>query len=509
MTLMESATLTRPTPGPAWLARLRAVPAPAWARLALAALVLGAIGGYLLFPTYPTYDSFYALLWGRDLLHGHLPDFAVYRHPTEHPLAIAFGMVLSVFGQVGARVMILGAILSFVALVAGIYRLARACFGTVVGIVAALLMLSRFDFEYLATQGYLDISYMALVMWAAALEVERPRRGTAVFVLLAGAGLLRPEAWLLIAIYWVWCCWDADDRARVRYTLLAAIAPLVWGGVDLIVTGDPFYSLHSTSGVAEELGRTQGLGAIPGATWSFMERLDKLPVVLGGIAGLALSIVLVPRRLLVPLVTLASGLLTFALLGAAGLSVIDRYLLTPAAFVLVFCAVAVGGWSMLESPRWVRRVWMAGAAALVMVGGLTAAGSLNLTNLRLDLAYRNNFHTGLQQALAAPPVRAALRRNCGPLSLPNNKLVPDAQWILGASNQANIIARSQSRSEVQNGNHALEQRLQNGVAVYPLGAAVFYEAIVDVNDDPRDQAPPSGWRRIFTSHYYAVYEHCG
>jgi len=60
-------------------------------------------GRVLALPTYPTYDSFYALLWGRDLLHLHLPDFRVYRGPTEHPLAIAFGMVCSIFGQGGAR----------------------------------------------------------------------------------------------------------------------------------------------------------------------------------------------------------------------------------------------------------------------------------------------------------------------------------------------------------------------------------------------------------------------
>ena len=131
-------------------------------------------------PTYPTYDSFYALLWGRDLLHLHLPDFRVYRGPTEHPLAIAFGMVCSIFGQGGARLMVLGSIASFVAVVAGIYRLGRLCFGPVVGLVAALLVLSRFFVENLAAQGYLDISYVALIVWAVVLEVQRPRRGTLV-----------------------------------------------------------------------------------------------------------------------------------------------------------------------------------------------------------------------------------------------------------------------------------------------------------------------------------------
>jgi hypothetical protein len=140
---MESATLTRHAPGPIRLERLRAVPPARWARIGFAAMCIAAVIGYLAFPTYPTYDSFYALLWGRDLLHLHLPDFRVYRGPTEHPLAIGFGMLCSIFGQGGARLMIFASIASFVAVVAGVYRLGRLCFGPVVGWIAALLVLCR------------------------------------------------------------------------------------------------------------------------------------------------------------------------------------------------------------------------------------------------------------------------------------------------------------------------------------------------------------------------------
>src|SRR6266705_1431934 len=151
---MESATLTRVPPGTIRLARLRSVRPAWWARIGFAAMCVAALIGYLAFPTYPTYDSFYALLWGRDLLHAHLPDFQVYRGPTEHPLAIAFGVLCSIFGQGGARLMVLGSIASFVAAVAGVYRVGRLSFGPLVGLVAALLLLSRFFVENLAAQGY-------------------------------------------------------------------------------------------------------------------------------------------------------------------------------------------------------------------------------------------------------------------------------------------------------------------------------------------------------------------
>ena len=505
---MESATLTRQRPGSIRLGRLRSARELPWARIAFAALCIGALIGYFALPTYPTYDSFYALLWGRDLLHLHLPDFRVYRGPTEHPLAIAFGAFCSIFGEGGARLMVLGSIASFVALVVGLYRLGRLCFGQLVGVIAALLVLSRFFLENLAAQGYLDISYVALIVWAVVLEVERPRRGRAVLFVLAAAGLLRPDAWLLSGAYWLWCSWRAPNRTRAQYLAIAAIAPVVWVLVDLIVTGKPFYSLNSTAGLAQELGRTQGLASVVGSVWTFLVRIDKLPVLLGALVGVGLAVWLTPRRTRTPLAALVLLLAVFVLEGAAGASVIDRYLLGGAVVLLLFCAVTIGGWSMLEPGGALRRLWMLGAALLVVYGATSAATTLSLTSLRKTPAYHEDFHKGLAVALHSPAVERE-RRRCPLLTLPNNKLIPDARWILDTTNQHDIVARSQARADVGRGSHTLENRIKRGsVAVYPLGAAVFIEAIVDIGDDPRDQIPQAGYRRIFTSRYYAIYANC-
>ncbi len=467
-----------------------------------------ALAGYFAFPTYPTYDSFYALLWGRDLLHLHMPDFSVYRGPTEHPLAIAFGALCSIFGQGGARLVVLGSIASFVALVAGSYRLGRLCFGPLVGAVAGLLVLSRFFVENLAAQGYLDISYVALVVWATALEVERPRRGPLVFALLAAAGLLRPDAWVLSGIYWLWCAWPADTSTRLRYLGLAAIAPALWIALDAIVTGNPLFSLHSTSGLAVQLGRTKGLSGVLSSTWAYAVRIDKLPVVLGSIAGISIAIWLQPRRVLVPLVVLLTLLFVFVAEGAAGASVVDRYMVGAAVVMLVFCALVLGGWSMLERGTMLRRVWIAGAALLALYGTASVATKLSLTSLRNTLAYHEDFHEGLVAALHAPVVKAQLKR-CPLLSLPNNKLIPDARWILDTVGQRDVVARSQASADAARRAYALRHRIRRGsVAVYPLGAAVFFEAIVDVGDDPRDQVPLAGFKRVYTSRYYAVYANC-
>ncbi len=555
---MQSATLARPRPGHSLSARLRAVPGASWARLGFAALCVGALVGYFAFPTYPTYDSFYALLWGRDLLHLQLPDFGVYRAPTEHPLAIAFGMFCSLFGQTGARLMVLGSIASFVALTVGLFRLTRLCFGPLVAVLAALLMLTRLYDANLAAQGYLDLTYLALIVWATALEVERPRRGTPVFVLLALAGLLRPDAWVLAGVYWLWCAWPARalllsgagrggatagtapgagrggtaagrggtaadtspgadrgaaaggpaPRTLLGYAALVAAAPLLWVAIDTLVTGDPLYSLHSTAVLAAELERTKGFTAVLAATWRYLVRIDKLPIVLGGLAGAVLGIWLTPRRSRVPLAVAALLLFVYVAEGAAGASVIDRYMMGAAALLLPFCALAIGGWSLLRPGSLLRRVWMAAGAALLVYGAVAAVSVTSLSNARTTLAYHDDFHEGLAVALHSPAVRAELAR-CPLLSLPDNKLIPDARWILGAANQREIVARSEARADSEAGDPTLTDRIARAsVAVYPLGAAVFQEAIVDVGDDPLDQIPLHGFQRIYTSRYYAVYGNC-
>jgi hypothetical protein len=547
---MQSATFARPQSAHTRLARLRAVPGATWAKLGFAALCVGALAGYFAFPTYPTYDSFYALLWGRDLLHLQLPDFDVYRAPTEHPLAIAFGALCSIFGQSGARLMVLGSIVSFVALTAGLFRLTRLCFGALVATLAALLMLTRLYDANLAAQGYLDIAYIALIVWATAFEVERPRRGTPVFVLLALAGLLRPDAWVLAGVYWLWCAWparaalmaradrggiaggssprvdrvgaigsvqpanrraaatDPSPRRLIGYLALVLAAPLLWVALDTIVTGDPLYSLHSTAVLAAELERTKGFTSVLAATWRYLVRIDKLPIVLGGLVGAVLGVWLAPRRARVPLAVMALLLLVYVAEGAAGASVIDRYMMGAAALLLPFCALAIGGWSLLREGSLLRRVWMLAGAALVVYGAVAAVSVTSLSNARTSLAYRDDFHEGLAAALHSLPVRAELVR-CPLLSLPDNKLIPDARWILGAANQREIVARSEARADAEAGDHTLSERIARAsVAVYPLGAAVFQEAIVDVGDNPLDQVALPGFRRIYTSRYFAVYGNC-
>ncbi len=492
--------------------RVRDLDADRLARIAFGVLCLGFAIGIIVFPTYPNYDSYYSLLWGREVLDLGLPVFEGFRIPTEHPLAIAAGALLSLFGEAGDRLWVGMTFGAFLALVAGVYRLGRIAFTPVVGAIAAALLLSRFDFAFLAARGYIDIPYMALVVWALVLEVQRPKRGTIVFALLAAAGLLRVEGWLLAAAYWVWMSYSASWRERFVWALWAAVGPVGWMLVDYTVTGDPLFSITYTSGFAEDLGRSRSLTELPAILPTFFANLVKLPVLIVAIAGVVLAIWLSPRRSLGPLLLFGLGLGTFVAISAGGASVIERYLVIAALALLIFAAVGFGGWSMLEPGTRLRR-WWAGLALLAVLGGVAyTATNLNLRRFENELTFRGDAHDALSRVLKDPKVTAALR--CGPLTLPNHKLVPDARWIL---DQPYETVRARAEWYVPDDAPPLADgtkrkplpRADGGVEIFATSRmAIFKHAWTSDSDPASIQTPRDGWTPVARSDHYAAYARC-
>jgi hypothetical protein len=488
---MEGLALTR---RPA-LARVRSLDAETIARVAFGLLCLAFAVGFFVYPTYPNYDSYYSLLWGREILDLETPGFEGFRVPTEHPLAIAAGAALSLFGEVGDRLWIALIFVSFLWLIWGVYRLGQVAFTPLVGGIAAVLVLTRFDFGFLAARGYIDIPYMALVVWAAVLEARSPRRGVPVLLLLAAAGMLRPEAWVLAGLYWLWLAWRATWRERALYAALAALGPVVWTATDFAVTGDPLFSLLYTSGSAEDLGRQRSLAELPTAIPGFLNLIVKPPIMAAAVAGLVLALALAPRRAVMPLVLLLSGVGTFVLIGVAGASVIERYLAIAAVAVLVFAAVFLGGFTMLRPGR-LRAWWMAGSAAILLFGVVFTATQVRLDYFDSELTFRGEAHDDLVRVLNSPRVQDGLR--CGPLTVPNHKLVPDSRWILDYPRDR-VLARADP-----DGPHP-----RRGVALYVTSRfAIFRHAFTNPVDPTSIQVPPDGWRRIATSDYVAAYARC-
>lgn len=477
----------------------------------LAALVALTLVGFALWPSYPNYDSVYSLLWGSELLHGETPSFEAFRAPTQHPLAIVLAIVLYPLGGLADHALVLLALLSFVAVLAAVYRLGRDAFAPLVGLAAALILLTRFDFPFLAVRAFIDIPFMAFVLWAAVLELQRPRRGGVVWLLLAAAGLLRPEAWALLGLYWLWMSFGHRLRMpdggegppswadRLRWAAYAAAPALIWAAIDLAVTGDPLYSQKATSETVATLDRGEELGDLPGALAISMTELVKPPVILAGIAGIALAVALVPRRALMPGIVLVTGIGTFLAIGAAGFAVIDRYLIVAAAAWCIFAGFAIAGFSALDRFRGLRIIWAAGAAAIVAaVAVFTVTRTLALSEFNADLEWRSQSNASLARVLDSDAVRQRIQAGCGPVTTPTHKLVPDTRWILDAGAEE-VVARSEPRYDPD----------ADQIAILAQGSRTLDRQAFDGDTLATTALPPEGSEPIARDRYYSAWARCG
>ena len=368
--------------------------------------------------------------------------------------------------------------LALVALVWAVYRLGRAVFGTWPGIVAALLTASSLSLLLYAARAYVDVPFLALVLWAAALEAERPRRGTGVMALLALAGLLRPEAWLLAGLYW------GVVRARRAG---AASRPARAGPRRAARLGArrPLGDRRSAALVQRDGGARRRARAPPGdRRGARLARALPLghpaaPVLAAGLAGLLLAWRRREgRELHVPLVLLGAGVASFVAGGLAGTSLLPRYLTVPAIALAVFAGYAIAGWVALPKESSVRRRWSIVVGVLAVCGARVRRGA---PDGRRPVHHRAALHRrGARRpapALESPQVRAG--RRCGPVTLPNYRLVPDARWILDAS-RGEVGARS-------------ARRRAHGVALFYADRKTLKRYGFAAGSSPSTNAPDAGY----------------
>ena len=468
--------------------------------IAAAALALAALALFVTVPAYSAFDSIYSLVWGQELLRGELPSFDAYRAPTQHPLWVALTTVLAPLGEAGSRAVVGVCIAGFVALVIGGFRLGTAVFGEAVGWIFALLLLSRLDYGFFAARGYIDIPFLALIVWAAALEAEKPRRGTSVFALLACAGLLRPEAWLLSGAYALYLLYAERRLPRPAEVAWVLVAPLIWTGSDWLVTGDPLYSSNYTTRSALSLGRRVPVEELPARLARFMNDLTKPPVLAAGLMGIVLSFILVrPRaKLALPSFLFVFGIATFLALSVRGFAVINRYLVVSALALTLFAAFTLGGWSVLHGRgRW---LWAAAAGLVTVLGAAWTVSRFNFEHIRWELRSRETVHNDLVTLLNDPAVKAA--RRCGPVTVPNHKLVPDVRYLLDAT-ESEVLPRTRMRAA---------GREAQGVALFVIGRRLLkhpgYGPFDQLNDSPLIQVPGERFRLVRSGTYLAAYVSC-
>ncbi len=421
---------------------------PSAEQILLALGLLGVLLVYLIWRTYPNYDTYYSLVWGQELWHGSLPDYDVLRSPTPHPLSTFVAFLLAPFGTGTDRVLVLAGLLCYVGFLAVMFAFTKRLLGRTIAFVALAVMLTRTDMQLLALRAMFDLPFYLMVFGAALLELRRPRAGWPVLVLLALAGLLRPEAWLLGGVYWLWLARGIPRKQAAWLFLLVIAAPVLWLLADLIVTGEPLYSLTSTREVSGQLGRNRGVDDALRNLPRYSGANDTMVTVGVGGLGLLLAIYILRRRAAIPVALGVLGLLTFLIISAAGLSVIPRYMTIPSLLLSLCVAVALAGWTVIREGR-MHKVAVGVAIFSVLVIGWRAwyyAGDFSTLNRQVNFV--ETQHRQLGALIDDPEVAEALER-CRPVTVPTHAPIPILRYRTGLSKRAIQATIQQERPPAQ------------------------------------------------------------
>lgn len=334
------------------------------ARLALAAAVVGA--AVLLGVPGCGYDASWALVWGRDLLHGAtLARPHALLLPTPHPLALVMGVVSWLVPGVSPRgVWVLLELGSTLALLVGCQRLAASlspagwwwpawcCPVLVAGVPALAVAVSN---------GTVDVPFAAAAVWALHLGARRPRAALTFAVI---ATLARPEG--IVVLLTVGLIGGQDQRQARAWQVagLGFAGAAVWLVMGAALFGDPLAAVHVTVHNALQTHQSAGVSQLPQV---LKVGAGTLPILLT-VVGLAVLARPSTRQVSALRAGAALAGTSMAVIGSAalGAQIPTRYLCLELTLgvVLGVGAVAAGG-----RTRWPRR---AAATSLLVMTGLSS-----------------------------------------------------------------------------------------------------------------------------------------
>jgi hypothetical protein len=483
---------------------------------------------------FANYDTLYALTWGQQLSRGELPRYGIPVAPTPHPLIEVLGLVLAPLGPRGVQDVTVT--LGFLALSSCgwlIYRLGSEWFGRAVGAIAALILMTRVPVLSYGVRTYVDLPYLMLVLWALLVEARRPRAGAPVLLLLALAGLLRPEAWAFSGLYWVYLSgwrpqWarpkrpgsadagnasapngnpgieiaPSEPRAAappptrpelIRLALLVLAAPLAWVLSDLLVTGDPLWSLTNTRATAHTLARPTGIAKAPIYIPRRIGEILRPPVLLGAAFGGVLALLWLPRRARQAAAVGVLAVLVLGVFASAGLPIDTRYAFLAAAILCVFCGVGVFGWRYLPAGDRRRRPWMIGAAVIALA--LVAFIPSQYRTLHREFGNLGGQHV-IENELAGLAKGHWLPSSCGAVGVPNYRAVPLVALTMSVS-PAKVISASEL-APITRGTYVAESPGQ-------VKADVKLDPSEPYQENP---APPVGFSLVYATRSWLVYQRC-
>lgn len=191
--------------------------------VAVAGTVLALALLSLIAPSTATYDPWAWIVWGREVVHG---DLNTVDGPSWKPLPVVVTSIAALFGSIAPDVWVVAARVGALAAVVAAFLVGRRVAGVVAGVLAAAPLAFAPWFFWHGWLANSEGVLVAFVLAAVLAELHR-RRGVAMVCMVAAA-LLRPEAWPFLLLYAAWVAWRADLRGRLAVLGGLAIVPLTW-----------------------------------------------------------------------------------------------------------------------------------------------------------------------------------------------------------------------------------------------------------------------------------------
>jgi hypothetical protein len=300
------------------------------------------------------YDAWAWMVWGRELAHLRL---ATTDGPSFKPFPVLVGAPLSVLGAIAPSVWLAGMRAGAVVSLLLAYRLATRLSGPLGGAAAVVGLALSADLYRTALLGSAEPALIALTL--GAVDRHLAGRRAWALVLIAAAGLIRPEAWVFLAGYGLYL-WRREPRLRPLVAAAVLLPPALWLGLDWAGSGDP---LHGGQTATEATEGSAALASVP--AFEVVRRAADaviLPTLVLA-AGAAVEAARRRDRRVLWLAALAVAWIAMvAIMAEAGFTGTRRYLAAPAA---VLCVLAGVGLVWLLAAVRVRRARLATACVVL------------------------------------------------------------------------------------------------------------------------------------------------
>ena len=313
----------------------------------------------LALPSALGYDPYAWIVWGRELAH---LDISTTGGPSFKPLPVLVTALLSPLGELTPETWALIVRAAGLLGVVFAFRVAARFAGVAGGATAALATALAASQARNGLQGYTEPLLIGLAL--GAIDMHLSGRTRWAFGLGALGALVRPELWVLLALYAAYR-WSSDAVIRPAVVATLAAVPALWVGLDWWGSGE---LLHGGSVARSTPPESAALTDRPAFT--VLRRSAELvmaPVLVAALAAVALA---VRRRVAVVVVLgLAAALWVAAVAVMAEFRFTGniRYLAVPAGLLAVLGGIGVGWVAEWLAPRRGGRL-AAAALALVVLG---------------------------------------------------------------------------------------------------------------------------------------------